>query len=173
MRHLREVRLLWIRTGPGALILPKEVSKISLEFHEKIEGGHRGAKKFWRTMLPRIKYRNPSVPIQITRHKNPSGPATLNIFTKPTPSSAAAAAPTTPTHSVDIKEMPELEVLAQLVSRTGAVEIQMTEEEKEQWREIEAFNKRSEADRKMVRERLEKEREDERILKLARGEITE
>ncbi|KAL1600019.1 hypothetical protein SLS59_006093 [Nothophoma quercina] len=82
-RKLQE--LLWIRCGPGALILPKEVSKISMEFNTKIYGGHRGARKFWREMLPRIKYRNPSIPIEISRHNSAEGPALLHIFTKSTP----------------------------------------------------------------------------------------
>ncbi|KAJ4991083.1 hypothetical protein SVAN01_03433 [Stagonosporopsis vannaccii] len=75
-------RLLWIRCGPGAVVLPKEVSKISMEFNFKLFGGHRGARKFWREMLPRIKYRNPSIPIAINRHNSPDGPALLHIWTK-------------------------------------------------------------------------------------------
>lgn len=108
-------------------MLPKEVSKISMEFNTKIYGGHRGARyadlpfhtfsmistvrkkgespeqrsgrhsasspqpptflpltrprKFWREMLPRIKYRNPSIPIEISRHTSPDGPALLHIYT--------------------------------------------------------------------------------------------
>jgi large subunit ribosomal protein MRP49 len=34
-------------------------------------------------VLPRIKYRNPSIPIQISRHTSPDGPALLHIYTKP------------------------------------------------------------------------------------------
>lgn len=36
-------------------------------------------------MLPRIKYRNPSIPIAIDRHTTPDGPALLHIWTKATP----------------------------------------------------------------------------------------
>ncbi|KAF3008712.1 hypothetical protein E8E13_009642 [Curvularia kusanoi] len=78
-------QLLWIRNGPGALVLPKEVSKISMEFNTKLYGGHRGARKFWREMLPRIKFRNPSIPIEISRHNSPEGPALLHIWTKSIP----------------------------------------------------------------------------------------
>lgn len=42
-------------------------------------------RKFWREMLPRIKYRNPSVPIEISRHNSPEGPALLHIWTKSIP----------------------------------------------------------------------------------------
>ncbi|KAF7449656.1 hypothetical protein A1F99_067050 [Pyrenophora tritici-repentis] len=37
-------KLLWIRFGPGAIVLPKEVSKISMEMSTKIYGGHHGAR---------------------------------------------------------------------------------------------------------------------------------
>jgi len=38
-------QLLRIRVGPGALILPKDVTKISMEFHKKyVGGGHYGAR---------------------------------------------------------------------------------------------------------------------------------
>lgn len=43
------------------------------------------ARKFWREMLPRIKYRNPSIPIQIARHTSPDGPALLHIYTQSEP----------------------------------------------------------------------------------------
>lgn len=36
-------------------------------------------------MLPRIKYRNPSIPIAIDRHTTPDGPALLHIWTKAAP----------------------------------------------------------------------------------------
>ncbi|OSS50540.1 hypothetical protein B5807_04735 [Epicoccum nigrum] len=83
-RHLQK-KLLWIRCGPGAVVLPKEVSKISMEFNTKLYGGHRGARKFWREMLPRIKYRNPSIPIEINRHNTPEGPSLLHVWTKAQP----------------------------------------------------------------------------------------
>lgn len=113
------------------MILPKEVSKISMEFNTKIYGGHRGARyvtsiaftpsfweaicslvqlaivpqrpgllyttkeaqsltqttyrKFWRIVLPRIKYRNPSVPIEISRHNAAEGPSLLHIYMKSLP----------------------------------------------------------------------------------------
>ncbi len=36
-------------------------------------------------MLPRIKYRNPSIPIEISRHTSPDGPALLHIYTNAAP----------------------------------------------------------------------------------------
>ncbi|KAJ5028496.1 CI-B8 domain-containing protein [Bipolaris maydis] len=195
MRKLRE--LLWIRCGPGALILPKEVSKISMEFNTKIYGGHRGARKFWREMLPRIKYRNPSVPIQISRHNDADGPALLHIYTasKTQPAAGTTNAPVAqqpestppsgtpnarnslvpdtskPTYTINIKDQLESEILEALVAQTGAQEIKPTEQELAEMREIAEFKERSEADRVQVRERLMKERREAELLKLARGEV--
>jgi large subunit ribosomal protein MRP49 len=148
-------------------------------------------------MLPRIKYRNPIVPIEVKRHNSPTGPALLHIYTstssKPTapasdisvsdtastpPSSTPNARDTlvpttaTPAHTVDIKDTNELEILAQLVSRTGATEIKATEEEEAEMNEIKEFNVRREKDRVEVREKLVKERREEELLRLARGEVT-
>lgn len=141
-------------------------------------------------MLPRIKYRNPSVPIEIKRHSNPKGPALLNIYTathssKPVSQSSPDTPPSgtpnpretlvpdtaTPAHSVDIRMMPESEILAQLTSRTGATELKPTEQEEQELQEIKEFKIRSEQDRVDVREKLLKERREQELLKLARGEI--
>ena len=65
----------------------------------------------------------------------------------------------------------ESEILEALVAKTGAQEIQPTEEELAEMREIAEFKERSEADRVQVRERLLKERREAELLKLARGEV--
>lgn len=116
-------------------------------------------------MLPKIKYRNPTVSVEILRHGDPTGPARLNIFTK--------AAGDTPVHSVDIKAVHQSEILAQLVSRTNAVELKPTEQEEMELEEMEEFKARSEADRALVKEKFLKARREQELLKLARGEITE
>ncbi|KAF2185183.1 hypothetical protein K469DRAFT_707965 [Zopfia rhizophila CBS 207.26] len=183
MRKLRE--LLWIRVGPGALILPKEVSKISMEFNTKINGGHRGARKFWREMLPRIKYRNPAIPIQISRHNDANGPAKLYIYTSPsspssttdqnsttTTNSTATQTPETakPTHTIDLRMVPESQILAELIKATKAEVIEAGEAELSEMRDIEEQKMRSAKDREEVREKLVKERREAELLRLARGE---
>jgi hypothetical protein len=35
-------KILWIRHGPGAAILPPNVSRIHLEFAKRLNGGHMG-----------------------------------------------------------------------------------------------------------------------------------
>ncbi|KAF2639160.1 hypothetical protein P280DRAFT_491070 [Massarina eburnea CBS 473.64] len=174
MRVLRE--LLWIRTGPGALLLPNDVTKIGMEFSARIEGGHRGARKFWREMLPKIKYRNPTIPIEISRHKEPDGPSLLHIFTSTVPSTKPPThLPTLtpsgpPTHSIDVKSLSESAILEKLIEATGAKAIETTPEQQQQMEEIKEFKERSEKDREMVREKLMKERREQALLKMARGD---
>ncbi|KAF2272855.1 uncharacterized protein EI97DRAFT_425605 [Westerdykella ornata] len=161
-----------------------------MEFNKHINGGHRGARKFWREMLPRIKYRNPAVSITINRHSDPAGPANLYIYTSSPKSKSTTTASSTstststsassspsvpdtaePTHTVDIRMVHESEILAQLVSRTNAEELQPTEEEVRELAEMAEFKARSEADRVIVRERFLKERKEQELLRLARGEV--
>ncbi|KAF2107299.1 hypothetical protein BDV96DRAFT_303931 [Lophiotrema nucula] len=161
-----------------------------MEFHGRINGGHHQARKFWREMLPRIKYRNPAVSVQIQRHTDPSGPAKLYVYTKtPSPSQPTPAAesppsstpnprntgtPDTsePTHTIEMKLVPESQILEELIDKTGAELIHPTEEEHEQLRDIADYKVRAEADRVEVREKLTKQRREEELLRLARGEIT-
>jgi large subunit ribosomal protein MRP49 len=153
-------------------------------------------RKFWREMLPRMKYRNPSIPMEVARHNDADGPSLLHIYTasKTQPSTGSTNAPTTqqsdasppsatpnprntmvpetskPTHSIDMRDQSESEILEALVEKIGAVEIKPTEQELAEMREIEEFKERSEADRVLVREKLLKERREAELLKLARGE---
>ncbi|KAF1943098.1 hypothetical protein EJ02DRAFT_453621 [Clathrospora elynae] len=168
-----------------------------MEFNAKLYGGHRGARKFWREMLPRIKYRNPSIPIEISRHNSADGPSLLHIYTSTktqptadstnspiaqqpdtsppsgTPNARNTLTPDTskPTHTINIRDQLESEILDALVAKTGAEEIKPTEQELAEMREIAEFKDRSEADRVQVRERLLKERREAELLKLARGEV--
>jgi large subunit ribosomal protein MRP49 len=225
---------LLLRTGPGALILPKEVSKISLEFNTKLYGGHRGARyvalpyiyihivpslhpgyaierkrhadigrttemlmltcyrKFWREMLPRMKYRNPSIPMTISRHHDPDGPSLLHIYTRqptpiqtPTPDTTTAPPSATPnpqttlvpdtsppTHTLNIRDMEQSEILDALIKTIDVEVIRPTEQEEAEMRDFAEQNERSEQDRVLVREKLTKERREQELLKLARGEVS-
>ncbi|KAH9865292.1 hypothetical protein IAQ61_009239 [Plenodomus lingam] len=184
MRKLH-TRLLWIRCGPGALILPKEVSKISMEFNTKLYGGHRGARKFWREMLPRMKYRNPTVLMEIHRHTQADGPSLLHIFThtKPTatpqqpqqqqgPAASTPEAPTSePTYTLNIRDQQESEILETLLKTLpGCQEVPATEADQEKMKELAEKRERSEMDRQLMRETLLMERKEAEMLKLARGE---
>ncbi|KAF7676237.1 hypothetical protein GT037_005742 [Alternaria burnsii] len=153
-------------------------------------------KKFWRNMLPRMKYRNPSIPIEIARHNDPDGPSLLHVYTSKTqPATGSTNSPTAqqsdssppsgtpnprntlvpdtskPTYTIDIRDQSESEILEALVQKTGAQQLEPTEQELAEMKEIEEFKERSEADRVQVRERLLKERREAELLKLARGEV--
>jgi large subunit ribosomal protein MRP49 len=135
-------------------------------------------------MLPRIKYRNPSVPISISRHNDPDGPSLLHVYTRtanlstsappsatPNPQTTLVPDTSPPTHSLNIRDQEESQILEMLVKTIGATEIQMTEQEKQEMAEMKEFKERSEKDRVEVREKLLKERREQELLKLARGEV--
>jgi large subunit ribosomal protein MRP49 len=140
-------------------------------------------------MLPRIKYRNPAVPISISRHNDPDGPSLLHIYTRqqpqaqpsshstsvPTPNPSTTLVPDTspPTHTLNIRDMQESEILDALVKTIQVEEIQPTEQELVEMREIAEQKERSEKDRVEVREKLLKERREQELLRLARGEVAE
>jgi large subunit ribosomal protein MRP49 len=142
-------------------------------------------------MLPRVKFRNPSIPIEIHRHRDADGPAQMLIYTSAQPEPVTSTTPTTtppsstpnarfpgvpdtsaPTHTIDIKAVHESTILQELIEKTGAEVLKPTEQEEEELRELAEFKVRSEADRVEVREKLMKQRREEELLRLARGEIT-
>jgi large subunit ribosomal protein MRP49 len=141
-------------------------------------------------MLPRIKYRNPAIPISIARHTDPDGPSLLHIYTRQvtatqapntTPSAPPSATPnpqttlvpdtSAPTHTLNIRDQSESEILEQLVRTVGATPIEPTEQERQEMREMDEKRERSEKDRVEVREKLIRERREQELLKLARGEV--
>jgi large subunit ribosomal protein MRP49 len=48
------------------------------------------SRKFWRHMLPRLKFHNPAVEMTVTRSSDQTGPATLAIYMRRVAASAAA-----------------------------------------------------------------------------------
>ncbi|KAF1924672.1 uncharacterized protein M421DRAFT_424559 [Didymella exigua CBS 183.55] len=163
-----------------------------MEFNTKLYGGHRGARKFWREMLPRIKYRNPSVRVQISRHTSPDGPALLHIHTRaattaensapsvaspPAQSSPAASPPpstpdaTAPSHTINIRDQAPSEILdALLAALPESRVLRPTPEEEQLMADTAAFKERCEVDRALVKEKLLAERREAELLRLARGE---
>jgi large subunit ribosomal protein MRP49 len=148
-------------------------------------------------MLPRMKYRNPSIPMEIARHNDPDGPSLLHIYTAtktqpttgstnsstaqqsdssppsgtPNPRNTLVPDTSKPTYTIDIRDQSDSEILEALVEKIGAQEIKPTEQELAEMKEIAEFKERAEADRVQVRERLLKERREAELLKLARGEV--
>lgn len=139
-------------------------------------------------MLPRIKFRNPTVPIEILRHNDPAGPSLLHVYTnsnlQSTPATTAQQPPSTqpnsptpdapsPTYTLDIRDQQESEILEALVKAVGARELEPTQEDKLDMQEVAEQKERSDKDRVLRRDSLLKERRDAEMMKLARGEGTE
>ncbi|KKF97261.1 hypothetical protein CFIMG_002818RA [Ceratocystis fimbriata CBS 114723] len=81
--------LLKIRFGPGAAVLPPNVTRIHMDFARNIRGGHMGPRKFWQEILPRLKYHNPLVPMIVCRRLANEGPATMTIYLRKSTSETA------------------------------------------------------------------------------------
>jgi large subunit ribosomal protein MRP49 len=124
-------------------------------------------------MLPRIKYRNPSVPISIARHNDPDGPSLLHIYMRSTttssPTTDTDSAP--PTHTLNIRDQQDSQILDALVKTVGATQIETTAQEKQEIADMKELRERGERDRVEVREKLIKERRELELLKMARGEV--
>lgn len=73
-------QLMEVRNGPGAAILPPNVTKLHLEFAHKWNNGHLGPRKFWREHLPRLKYHNPAIPMIVNRTFNQDDAAVLTVY---------------------------------------------------------------------------------------------
>jgi large subunit ribosomal protein MRP49 len=121
-------------------------------------------------MLPRIKYRNPSVPISIARHNDPDGPSLLHIYMRSsTAAPDADSAP--PTHTLNIRDQQDSQILDALVKTVGATPIETTPLERQEIADLKELRDRGERDRVEVREKLIKERRELELLKIARGEV--
>ncbi|KAK1754588.1 CI-B8 domain-containing protein [Echria macrotheca] len=186
MNALREI--LWIRNGPGAAILPPNVTKIHLEFARKMEGGHMGPRKFWRENLPRLKFWNPAVPMIVNRIADPLGPAILTVYLREgggplakadvsQPSSATDGMSKAPPPAndekvlvVDMKGLRSDEILKEFLKKTSAVPVETPLEEKMEIQEIEDLRRRGQIDRERNAKMLQEQRREKARLAQAMSE---
>ncbi|KAF2214627.1 hypothetical protein CERZMDRAFT_36614 [Cercospora zeae-maydis SCOH1-5] len=164
MRRLQN-RLFAIRLGPGALILPKDVKRISLRFAPKMNEGHMGSRKFWRHELVRLKYHNPSVPMTVDRTALQDEQAVMSIHRQPEGEEVERV------ETINMKNYHSSEILDALIRLTNARQVEPTEEDLEQLAKLEEQRQRSLRDSKLsqeVRARVKREKE---LLKQARGDI--
>lgn len=61
-------RLNALSTGPAALRLPQNVSRLELRLQRHVNEGSHGAKQFWRANLPPIQFYNPQLQISVKRY---------------------------------------------------------------------------------------------------------
>ncbi|GME49166.1 50s ribosomal protein Mrp49 [Neofusicoccum parvum] len=183
-RMFKLKELLAIRVGPGAAVLPKDVKRITMRMAPKIDDGHRGPKRFFKYILPRLKYRNPAVPITVDRKAAQTDPAVMTIIfgeagTNATTSTSNAAATSAPSGAssndrvvtIQMKHKSESEILQQLYDATGAQELEPTELEREELRELEERKERSKKDSERMIEVNRQRKREAQMLAAARGEI--
>ncbi|KAI9813329.1 MAG: hypothetical protein M1832_006344 [Thelocarpon impressellum] len=175
--------LLGIRLGPGAAVLPREVVRIHLDFAAKFNDGHLGPRKFWRDMLPRLKYHNPGVPMTVARSTDQAGPATLTVtFSAPSTSTTSTStttsttAPPAPsaearTETIAMKHLHERDILAALLALTRGAPVAATAAEEAQLAELRAREEAARRDRADAGVRNERTRRREAVLEMARGDV--
>ncbi|KAI1826898.1 mitochondrial ribosomal protein L51 [Xylaria intraflava] len=191
--------LLALRHGPGAAILPPEITRIHMDFAIKWNQGHLGPRKFWKECLPRLKYWNPAIPMLVNRSTSQDGPATMSIYFRQENSSSdpASVAETVRTmlplaqqpHSsvknehpapppeegetvvtIDMKNINSNSILTEFISKTGATIIRPTPTEEAEMRQIEERAERGAIDRAIVKKFVDDKRREEQMLALAKKE---
>ncbi|KAG4256265.1 hypothetical protein FPRO04_03172 [Fusarium proliferatum] len=181
-------KIISLRCGPGAAILPPEVTRIHMDFATSFKNGHMGAKKFWRENLPRLKYHNPSVPMIVNRHSRNNKKPTISIYLrKPDASTPAPATRSQPSSSrnnmskatppdadekiitVDMTEKHSSHILEYVLAETRAVPIKPTKEEIRELQELDAMARQAEVDRARMRSLREEKKREEDMLKRARA----
>ncbi|KAH8811812.1 50S ribosomal protein-like protein Mrp49 [Xylogone sp. PMI_703] len=160
--------LLSVRLGPGAAILPPEITKIHMDFAAKINDGHQGPRKFWRNCLPRLKYHNPSVSMTVNRTTNQEGPALMTIHFN---DQTASSEPNENVVTINMKHKPESEILSQFMTVSKAKPVAPTPDETQLMRDLEEQRARSERDSQRMKLVNEKRKRQEAILIQARGEV--
>ncbi|GAP92369.2 putative 50S ribosomal protein mrp49 protein [Rosellinia necatrix] len=187
-----------MRIGPGAAVLPPEVTRIHMNFALKWQQGHFGPRKFWKQCLGRLKYWNPEIPMIVNRSSNNAGPATMSIYFRQPSSSEAPSiteivrnmlplaqqprSSTTDEHpapppeegekvvTIDMKNIHSDAILAEFLTKTGATLIHPTPEEVNLQRQIDDMEERAAVDRSIVKKFIEDKRHEERMLALAKQE---
>ncbi|KAL3960104.1 hypothetical protein ACCO45_005221 [Purpureocillium lilacinum] len=149
-----------------------------LNLLRKINGGHMGARKFWREYLPRLKYHNPAIPMIVNRHdQNSSAPTILPGRRGPRPASllpqqpvqgAAPASDERVVH-IDMKDKHSTDILEYFVAETRAKALQPTAEEIAEMQSLEALKKEAAVDRERVRQLRAEKKKEEDMLKRARA----
>ncbi|KAL9101644.1 MAG: hypothetical protein Q9163_003119 [Psora crenata] len=178
-----QFELLDIRIGPGAARLPKEVKGIQLDFAHKYNDGHFGARKVWRSYLPRLKYHNPAVSMTVNRHTNQAGPSTLTIYYSHVPAAPSSAPQPSiglstkasghegegRIETIDMKHKHESEILHMLTKLTGAVPYEPSQEEVADLEEVKENVRRSRRDSERQAGLNETKRREAALLEQARG----
>ncbi|KAI0900451.1 CI-B8 domain-containing protein [Annulohypoxylon nitens] len=197
MHILQEI--LAIRHGPGAAILPPEITRIHMDFAKKWNNGHLGPRKFWRECLPRLKFWNPAVPMLVNRTDDQSAPAKMSIYFRQAaldankPSALMSKLNALPLAqqprssiqnefpapepeegervvTIDMKDVHSNAILDEFMAKTGATKVEPTPEEQADLATIERRHQKAAADRAIMKKYIDDIKHEERMLALARQE---
>ncbi|KAF4123805.1 large subunit ribosomal protein MRP49 [Geosmithia morbida] len=174
-------KLINLQCGPGAAVLPSEVTRIHMDFAHALRNGHMGPRKFWREYLPRLKYHNPSIPMIVNRHRQNETAPKMTIYLRdgeassPSDQSTVAAQPASSGSGlskaqppgpgervveIDMQNKHSAQILEYFLAETRAVPLKPTEAELAEIQDLERLKKQSEYDRQyLAGVRAEKKRE--------------
>ncbi|OJD31802.1 50s ribosomal protein mrp49 [Diplodia corticola] len=147
-------------------------------------------RRFFRKALPRLQYRNPALRVVVDRRAAQSDPPIMNVFFDTSSSSSTttgadpAAAPTVAAGNIStqsgpnerivtihMKDKTDSEILQQLYEVTGAQEIEPTEVEKDELRELAERAERSRRDSELQAEVNRQRKREAQLLAAARGQV--
>ena len=174
------IKLLDVRVGPGAAVLPPNIIKIQLDFAKKMNDGHMGPRKFWHVHMPRLKFHNPSVPMSVNRTMNPDSQATLAIFFSQnhvedpglaTDNFRRDSGAREHIESINMKNKQASEIFTEFLEVTKAVEVGATDAELHQLKEIEEHQAKSDRDRTRSNALMEARRREQQLLAQAQQAI--
>ncbi|OTA65252.1 hypothetical protein K449DRAFT_264629 [Hypoxylon sp. EC38] len=197
--HKLQAKLLALRHGPGAAILPPEITRIHMNFALRWNDGHFGPRKFWKICLPRLKFWNPAIPMLVNRTSDQTAPAKMSIYfrqaslSSDTPSALTSKMSSLPLaqqpHSstenehpapepeegervvtIDMKGIHSDKILEEFIAKTGATLVHPTPDEQVEMRQVEERIERAAFDRAIVKKYLDDKRREERMLAMARQE---
>lgn len=188
-------QILNIRTGTGAAIFPnpttasKEfpaVTRLHLTYARKIYNGHQGARHFWRNVLPRLKYHNPSIPMTVQQTSEQDGPAALTIYFAERVGGTATAiagkkqiadkhAPVPGSNEktavVDVRGLNWEEIWTRVQASTGAQEVAASGEDEAELKKLAEIGEKAVKDRERIQAMRQAKKDQERMLAEARGEV--
>ena len=161
--------------------MPNNVKKIHLNFAQKADDGHYGARRVWRVYLRRLKYHNPAVSMTVKRTADQESPATLSVHFTPSSISSFPTAPAAPpktlsdhspskkVETIDMKHKSESEILSRLLEMTKAMPYEATPDELAELRDVEDYNRKTTKDRAAQSRLNQIKRQEQALLDQARG----
>lgn len=143
-----------------------------------------GARRFWRTCLPRLKYHNPGVGISVKQIDDQSKPAMLTVyFARPEGKAAEAAEikmedsfapaprPSEYVKAIDVRNQQVSEIWEKLKAATGAQETKVSEADRKEMEDNEKQLQQSEIDRQRVASIRQAKKDQEKMLEAAKAEV--